>query len=203
MSTICPVCQSTISDGQRDCVNCGYMLGDADSLYIPGAPAADDPAPAPEASDAEPNAQGPALGVGSTPVATESPEATDPIWDPVSPLDAAAAASLHLKKLGAVTAETIELHGSRMVVGRFDASAGPVDIDLSSLPGSEAISRRHAELYVEAGAWHVKDLGATNGVFIKRSGNAQFEPRLQSPTRLSDGDELAFGNIAFVFRAKG
>jgi len=202
MSTICPVCQTTIPDGQRDCLNCGYMLGDADSLYIPGA-SAGDPTPAPEASEAESGPSEPGQGARSAPAATEPSTTIEPAWDTGIHSFEPAAASLRLKRLGAVTAETIPLHGSRMVVGRFDASAGPVDIDLSSLPGSEAISRRHAELYVEAGAWHVKDLGATNGVFVKRSGSAQFEPRLQSPTRLSDGDELAFGNIAFVFRTDG
>jgi len=63
----------------------------------------------------------------------------------------------------------IPLQGPRLVVGRFDASTGPVEIDLTGVPGAENISRRHAELYFEGGAWKVRDLGSTNGVFVKLS----------------------------------
>jgi hypothetical protein len=56
------------------------------------------------------------------------------------------------------------LHSERMVVGRFDPSAGPVDIDLSGGQGENYISRRHAEVFLENGVWMVRDLGSTNGV---------------------------------------
>jgi hypothetical protein len=91
------------------------------------------------------------------------------------------------------------LHSERMVVGRFDPSAGPVDIDLSGGQGENYISRRHAEVYLEAGAWLVRDLGSTNGVYVKRAGQAQYSPRIIEPQVLSDGDEVAFGNMKFLF----
>ena len=90
-------------------------------------------------------------------------------------------AKLGIKKFGAPTGEFIPLQGERLVVGRFDASSGPVDIDLSGLGGQEHISRRHAELYREQGRWAVRDLGSTNGVYIKRKGETGFSPRLQEP----------------------
>ncbi|THF70829.1 FHA domain-containing protein [Deinococcus sp. Arct2-2] len=108
-------------------------------------------------------------------------------------------AKLGIKKFGAPTGEFIPLQGDHLVVGRFDASSGPVDIDLSGLGGQEHISRRHAELSREQGVWAVRDLGSTNGVYIKRKGEAGFSPRLQEPTTLADGDELAFGNLMLMF----
>jgi hypothetical protein len=108
-------------------------------------------------------------------------------------------AKLGIKKFGAPTGEFIPLQGERLVVGRFDASSGPVDIDLSGLGGQEHISRRHAELYRDQGVWSVRDLGSTNGVYIKRRGETSFSPRLQEPAALSDGDELAFGNLMLTF----
>jgi len=89
-----------------------------------------------------------------------------------------------------------------MVVGRFDPSTGPVDIDVTGLPGAEHISRRHAEIYAESGTWKVRDLGSTNGVFIKRAGEEGYSPRLQEPSELKGGDEIAFGNVVFVFEQR-
>lgn len=109
-------------------------------------------------------------------------------------------AYLLVKRHGAVTSERVPLQGERLTVGRFDPSTGPVDIDVTDLPGAEHISRRHAEIYAEAGVWNVRDLGSTNGVFLKPAGEASYSPRLQEPAKLADGDELAFGNVIFVFR---
>lgn len=109
---------------------------------------------------------------------------------------------LAVKRYGVVTAEEIPLLGERLVVGRFDPESGPVDIDLSGSPEAGQLSRHHAELYREAdGQWHVKDLGSTNGVFVKRPESSTFGPRLTTPTALHPGDEVAFGNARFVFVA--
>lgn len=106
------------------------------------------------------------------------------------------------QRYGAATGDEFPLLGERLIVGRFDAETGPVDIDLSSVPESAHLSRHHAELYREAdGRWHVKDLGSTNGVFVKSPGSATFGPRLTEPRALTSGDEVAFGNARFIFRA--
>jgi hypothetical protein len=108
-------------------------------------------------------------------------------------------AKLGVKKFGALTGETLPLMGTNLVVGRFDPSTGPVELDVSSLPGAEHISRRHAEIYFEDGVWKVRDLGSTNGVFVKKAAEASFSPRLQTPMNLGAGDEIAFGNMVLVF----
>jgi hypothetical protein len=110
-------------------------------------------------------------------------------------------AKLGIKKFGSLTGESIPLLGAHMTVGRFDPSSGPVDIDVSTLAGAEHISRRHAEMFFADGVWQVRDLGSTNGVFIKAAGQAAFSPRLQAPYRLNNGDEIAFGNMILVFQA--
>ena len=46
----------------------------------------------------------------------------------------------------------------------------------------------------------VRDLGSTNGVFVKSGDAGSFGPRITAPRALSDGDEIAFGNVRFVFK---
>jgi len=76
-------------------------------------------------------------------------------------------------------------------------------VDLSAAPEADHVSRQHGELFREAdGRWMVRDLGSTNGVFVKNTSQASFGPRITEPTALADGDEVAFGNARFVFRSK-
>lgn len=103
-------------------------------------------------------------------------------------------------RYGAPTGEEIPLFGQRLVVGRFDPETGPVDIDLSEAAESSHISRQHGELYREGDVWMVRDLGSTNGVFVKSGTDASFGPRVTAPRSLNDGDEVAFGNARFVFK---
>ena len=104
-------------------------------------------------------------------------------------------------RYGAPTGEEIPLFGQRLVVGRFDPETGPVDVDLSESAESGHISRQHGELYREAdGSWMVRDLGSTNGVFVKTGDAASFGPRITAPRPLHDGDEVAFGNARFIFK---
>jgi pSer/pThr/pTyr-binding forkhead associated (FHA) protein len=104
------------------------------------------------------------------------------------------------RRYGAATGEEIPLLGERLVVGRFDPETGPVDVDLGTMPGAEHISRQHGELYRDAsGLWMVRDLGSTNGIFVKGAAEATFGPRITEPRPLTSGDELAFGNARFTF----
>ncbi len=100
---------------------------------------------------------------------------------------------------GASTTETFPLVGDRVSVGRFDSSTGPVDIDLSGMKGEAHISRRHAEFALENGKWVIRDLGSTNGVYLKRVGQTAYGPRIAQPENLNDGDEVAFGNTKFLY----
>jgi len=104
-------------------------------------------------------------------------------------------------RYGAPTGDEIPLFGQRLLVGRFDPETGPVDIDLSEAAESGHISRQHGELYREGeGNWMVRDLGSTNGVFLKSEKDASFGPRITVPRPLQDGDEVAFGNARFIFK---
>jgi hypothetical protein len=80
------------------------------------------------------------------------------------------------------------------ILGRFDPSIGPIDVDLSNVPEGAYVSRKHAKIEYEDGAWKLRDLGSSNGTFILRN---DFE-RIDEAD-LSDGDEFALGNARFVF----
>jgi pSer/pThr/pTyr-binding forkhead associated (FHA) protein len=86
------------------------------------------------------------------------------------------------------------------VVGRFDPDFGPIDIDLGLLPEGVYVSRRHARIEHQDGAWRIVDLGSSNGTFLLNSSSGQFE-RVQE-AELEDGAELAFGNVRFQFRVE-
>lgn len=122
---------------------------------------------------------------------------------PASDGSAGPKASLYPKNVGAVASQGVVLEGARLSVGRFDPSTGPIDIDLTNVPGNEHVSRHHAELYVENGRWLVRDMGSTNGVYIRPAGGTSYGPRIMEPYALRDGDEIAFGNIKYVYREDG
>jgi FHA domain len=119
---------------------------------------------------------------------------------PAAPGTAPVNARLLPRQFGALGNNAFPLNGTRLSVGRFDPSTGPVDIDLSGMPGESHVSRRHGEMYLENGKWMVRDLGSTNGIYVKHPGDASFGPRLQSPQELTNGDEIAFGNVMFVYQ---
>lgn len=200
MSNICQVCGTDNKPGTEYCEGCGVEM-QSSSPSTTG-PSIEPTSVVSEASD---------YGGGSLPDG-------GPDWDgssewlndttkPVPPTDEvetpAATAHLIAKRYGAITGKSFPLQGGKLTVGRFDSATGPVDIDVTGMAGAEHISRHHAEIYWDGSSWMVKDLGSANGVFVKRSGNDQFEPRLQEPAALRDGDEVAFGNVLFVYQENG
>jgi hypothetical protein len=184
MSIKCSICQTESPDSAQYCEGCGIELTAASAASVPPVP----PAPVPDETAPQP-----------APALPPVPEPSQPAPAP-APAPAARAAKLLVKKYGAYTGDEVPLLGTRMVVGRFDASSGPVDVDVTGLPGAEHVSRHHAEIFVENDEWKVRDLGSTNGVFIRRNGESGFSPRLQEPAVLKDGDELALGNVMLLFR---
>jgi len=90
---------------------------------------------------------------------------------------------------------------SNTIVGIFDPDTGPVDIDLEAFSGGDTVSRNHAEIFPEGGVWKVKDLGSTNGIFIKPSGQTRFSARITVPETLNSGDEIAFAKVRFLFQS--
>jgi pSer/pThr/pTyr-binding forkhead associated (FHA) protein len=106
-------------------------------------------------------------------------------------------ARLVLGRDGQETEDTYEIRGNA-VVGRFDETVGPVDVDLGALPEGTYISRKHAEIRNADGKWVIEDLGSSNGTFVM--GDSDFE-QIDGEVDLSDGDSIAFGNVRFVFHS--
>lgn len=56
------------------------------------------------------------------------------------------------------------------------------------------VSRRHARIVVDGANATIEDLGSKNGTFVRGV-------RIQSPTLLTDGDEIHLGSVRLLFRA--
>ncbi len=178
----CPTCGAGIPEGVNVCPDCGCEL-----TSVQGAQAAP---PSPPTTPSESASVPP---VEAPPVAPVAPPAPTPTYT----------ARLLLVRGGSPTGDVFSISG-RVIIGKFDPSTGPVDIDLGHLPESGYVSRRHAEIYCDAtGQWFVTDLGSTNGTYIKPSGNPQFQKLPENqPTPINDGDEVAFANARFIFKTK-
>ena len=73
-----------------------------------------------------------------------------------------------------------------------------IDLDLSKFIGSETVSSQHAVIYINSGQWMIKDMGSTNGTFIKPQGQSRFGARITQPNNLQFGDEIALGKVQFI-----
>ena len=80
------------------------------------------------------------------------------------------------------------------IIGRFDPSVGPIDVDLAELPEGSYVSRKHAKIACDGDSWTIQDLGSSNGTFVLKD---DFE-RVET-AELTDGTEFALGNARFVF----
>jgi pSer/pThr/pTyr-binding forkhead associated (FHA) protein len=100
---------------------------------------------------------------------------------------------LVVKRNGAETEEVFVVNNPT-VIGRFDPTVGPIDIDLGTLPEGVYVSRKHAKIFNEDGVWKIEDMGSSNGTFILTSDFEKVEV-----AELTDGMEIALGNARFVF----
>ena len=83
---------------------------------------------------------------------------------------------------------TLEAESGRVTIGRGEE----VDVRLTA---DERVSRLHAELERIGGVWTIADEG------LSRNGSFLNGERVTGRRRLSDGDELRFGDTMVVFRA--
>jgi hypothetical protein len=81
------------------------------------------------------------------------------------------------------------------VIGRADANAGAITVDLSDFEEGAYVSRRHAQIAAVGGAFVLQDLGSANGTYVKR-GDYEKVDRAE----IVNGDHVAFGNAKFEFR---
>ena len=108
--------------------------------------------------------------------------------------DAVANPRFVVKRAGAES-DDILLFGCPAIVGRFDPSVGPIDVDFGNLEEGVYVSRKHAKVTEEDGVYTLTDLGSSNGTYVLREGN--FEKIEESV--IEPGDEIAFGNARVVF----
>jgi hypothetical protein len=193
MSIICPECAHENPAGSEFCDVCGSELPKTSSAPSPveetiiiGTPDFTYPSTSDPVS----------AFVGNTPEPFIPPAPSYPA--PVA-TSTATTARLVAKKQGVPTPE-FDLESSNLV-GKFDPDMGPVEVDLEDFPGAETISRQHSEIYREGDQWKIKDLGSTNGVFLKRVGQTRFSARITTPETLNTGDEIAFGKVNFIFQS--
>ena len=91
----------------------------------------------------------------------------------------------------------IALSGERAVVGRYDHDIGGIqpEADLSSVPGSDTVSRIHAALEHIGSTFTVTDLNSTNST---RLNGKRLDPDKATP--INDGDSLSFGKATCTFK---
>src|SRR6266850_1178620 len=92
----------------------------------------------------------------------------------------------------------LSVEGDEVSVGRRDAGeASSPDVDLSGLERGRTVSRRHARLFRQRSAWHLRaEQGTTNTT--KVAGRAL---RPGEESLLNDGDEIELGAVLLTFRA--
>lgn len=91
----------------------------------------------------------------------------------------------------------IPVRTSVVHIGKPNAQIPP-DIDVAGFPDSEVVSRVHADLRIEGGAYYIEDVGSSNGTYINHTplpeGNRH---------RLRTGDRIALGKgdlVTFIFQ---
>ena len=182
MSITCDACGYENVEGTEFCEACGSELTVA--------------TPAPTPSTPEPSEPSPFSTVDETEVTPPQPE---PSPTPIPTPTAVTSPVKLVAKIPNSPVPEFPLEEESAVIGIFDPDSGPVDIDLEQFPGSDTISRQHAEIYQENGVWKIQDLGSTNGIFLKPSGQRRFGARITQPEVLNIGDEVAIAKIRFLF----
>jgi pSer/pThr/pTyr-binding forkhead associated (FHA) protein len=82
-------------------------------------------------------------------------------------------------------------HEARWLLGRFDTTDHPDQVDLSSyLALEKGVSRFHVQLQVEGDQLFATDLSSTNGTYVS---GEPLTPR--QPTLIRNGDELLLGRL--------
>jgi len=89
-----------------------------------------------------------------------------------------------------------KLVNDESVIGRWDADNGIFpDVDLDAYDTDAKVSRRHAKIVRNNGAYYIEDLGSTNGTYVNRG--RRLLPG--SPQLLGDGDEVIVGKTFLRF----
>jgi len=117
---------------------------------------------------------------------------------PISPPAPPSAAALPRLIVAASGAEIPLPAGEEFLIGREDPVSGIYpDVDLGPHDGEEGgVSRRHARIILDGGAYFVEDLDSTNFTFVNKQ---KLTPKIRQP--IHDGDEIRCGRVALIFKA--
>lgn len=92
---------------------------------------------------------------------------------------------------------SIPLNQSIIIVGRANDEY-KIDVDLSHLPQSDIISRRHFYLYIDSECCYIEDAGSVNGTFLNNQ-----ELKKGGRALVKSGDKLILGRnnqLKFTFQ---
>jgi hypothetical protein len=91
----------------------------------------------------------------------------------------------------------VKLTGEHAVVGRSDHDIGDMqpEVDLSTVQGSDTVSRIHAALEHIGSTYTVTDLNSTNAT---RLNGKRLEPDKATP--INEGDTITFGKVTTTFK---
>lgn len=124
----------------------------------------------------------------------EVPAPTTPKISSATQLQVQAAKLLHIQ-----TNAVIELPPSLSVIHIGKANDRiPPDIDVSGFPGSEIVSRIHADIRVESDSYYLEDVGSSNGTYVNN-----MPLPMGNRHRLRPGDRIALGKgdqVTFLFQ---
>ncbi|WP_017653745.1 FHA domain-containing protein [Fortiea contorta] len=168
------------------------------------------PDPAPVALEAEATVQEPEATVQEPEPTVQEPEAT--VQEPegaatVGNFAPPPVATVSKTQLQQITARLFHVQSDKEIelpqtlsvihIGKPNDRIPP-DVDVSGFPNSEIVSRIHADIRVEGGAYYVEDVGSSNGTYINNSplsaGNRH---------RLRPGDRISLGKgdlVTFIFQ---
>ena len=192
MNITCPVCHYDRNpDGNKFCEACGSELTPSKKTSLDSTDTNSD--------DTIKNIYPPEEITFTSRETDKYPDKTMTSEQITPPPPSTTTAKLIPKQAGATIPEFI-LDERNSIIGRFDPDTGPVEVDLEGFPGDETVSRHHGEIYLEGGQWKIKDLGSTNHIFIKRSGQTSFGAKITMPETLNSGDEIAIGKIRLLFQ---
>ncbi len=178
--TQCPACGAENLPDSSFCSNCGIVMEAVTEAE------ASAPEPEPEPIDEVETA------VAEAPVPIEeTPVAAVAASDAPAPTGRA---RFVVRDSGAeIALPTAE---GEYVIGREDPVSGVFPaIDMNAHDGENlGVSRRHAQVTVEAGIYFLQDLDSTNFTFLDRKKLAPF-----TPAALSNGDEVRLGKLVLTF----
>ncbi len=183
----CPSCQTANLDTSRFCDECGSRL----VVQAVSEPAAYVPPPSSGSFSRPGNVT--SLGIPPVDLDAEPAPATSASRPPISGV---AHASLVIER-GDVPGTEFRLVSDESTIGRWDADNGIFpDVDLDAHDSDAKVSRRHARIVRNKGAYYIEDLGSTNGTYVNRG--RRLLPG--NPQILNDGDEVIVGKTFLRFQ---